>query len=72
MLRNVRVSELLEVLVNLNKEVALCHIEINEAKSEIIFRPVRDPNAITKKTWIEVPKDAKPKLDKDDLDKLVV
>ena len=72
MLRNVRVSELIAVLLHIQKESALCHIEINEEKIEIVFRPVRDPNAITTKTNIKVPKDPNPKLDKDDLDKLAV
>jgi hypothetical protein len=72
MLKNVKVSDLIEVLVSIQKQVPLCHIEIDEEKSEIIFRPVRDPNAIMNKTRIQIPKDHKPRLDKDDLDKLVV
>jgi len=73
MLRNVPISELIKVLVSLQKESNLCNIEINEeGNGGIMFRAVRDTNATTSKAKIQTPKDPNPKLDLDDLDKLIV
>ena len=73
MLRNVRISDLIKALVILQKESPLVNIEISEEMKGVIrFYPVRDTNANASRVNIEIPKDPDPKLDIDDLDKLIV
>ena len=72
MLRNVPINKLIEVLSMIQRDSSLCDIEIDPEKNTIIFRPVRDTNAITSRTHIETPKLPNQRVDLNDLDDLIV
>ena len=72
MLKNVPVSELLKILLLLQKESPLCDIFVDSDGKGISFKPVHDPNAIRADVKMRVPEISKNKLNLEDLDKLII
>jgi hypothetical protein len=72
MLRNVPVSELIRVLLLVQKESALCDIKIDDVRPGITFIPIYDSSQTRGKLNIDIPNDKIVDLDSKNLDDLIV
>ena len=72
MLRNIPITELIRVLLLLQRRSAFCTIELSEDGLKMKITPVEELDPRKEKLNIEIPIDPNLKLKSDDLDKFIV